>query len=139
MRIEKVKGAKRGNKRKRRGFSLVEVVIALTVITIISSAALSLVLSSAKSDDKALRTTQVMIAADNALECFEFADTEEEFATLIKKTGDYSLGEDGKYVCDENSYVVTVSVDYSTMTMSFAAVDVDGKEIYSYVFSKEVT
>ena len=119
--------------RSRRGISLVEVVVALTVITIISAAALSLVISSARVDANSLRSTQVMMAAENALECYRFAESKEEFAALLEKTGDYK-GSDGVFVLTEKSY--TITVNYTDTQLTFSATDSDGKEIYKYEFNK---
>ena len=119
--------------RSRRGISLVEVVVALTVIAIISSAALSLVISSARVDANSLRSTQVMMAAENALECYRFAESKEEFAALLEKTGDYK-GSDGVFVLTEKSY--TITVNYTDTQLTFSATDSDGKEIYKYEFNK---
>lgn len=119
--------------RSRRGISLVEVVVALTVITIISAAALSLVISSARVDANSLRSTQVMMAAENVLECYRFAESEEEFAALLEKTGDY-IKVDDAYVLTEKAYVITVH--YTDTKLTFSATDGDGEEIYSYEFDK---
>lgn len=119
--------------RSRRGISLVEVVVALTVITIISAAALSLVISSARVDANSLRSTQVMMAAENVLECYRFAESEEEFAALLEKTGDYKKVDDA-YVLTEKAYVITVH--YTDTKLTFSATDGDGEEIYSYEFDK---
>ena len=119
--------------RSRRGISLVEVVVALTVITIISAAALSLVISSARVDANSLRSTQIMMAAENALECYRFAKSAEEFAALLEKTGDYK-GSDGVFVLTEKSY--TITVNYTDAQLTFSAADSDGKEIYKYEFNK---
>ena len=122
--------------RSRRGISLVEVVVALTVIAIISSAALSLVISSARVDANSLRSTQVMMAAENVLECYRFAESEGDFADLLQKTGDYTKEPEaiGTYFLAEKSYVITVS--YSAEKLIFSAADSDGKEIYKYEFNK---
>ena len=117
----------------RRGISLVEVVVALAVITIISAAALSLVISSARVDANSLRSTQVMIAAENSLECYRFAGSDEEFAALLEKTGDYKKVDDA-YVLTEKAYVITVN--YTDTRLTFSATDSDGKEIYKYEFNK---
>ena len=117
----------------RRGISLVEVVVALAVITVISAAALSLVISSARVDANSLRSTQVTIAAENSLECYRFAESEEEFAALLEKTGDYKKVDDA-YVLTEKAYVITVN--YTDKRLTFSATDSDGKEIYKYEFNK---
>ena len=119
--------------RSRRGISLVEVIVALAVITIISTAALSLVISSARVDANSLRSTRVMIAAENALECYRFSDSNDEFVALLRKTGDY-IEADGSYVLTESSYAITVK--YEDDSLRFTARDSDGKEIYNYEFYK---
>lgn len=119
--------------RSRRGISLVEVIVALAVITIISTAALSLVISSARVDANSLRSTQVMMAAENVLECYRFAESKEEFAALLEKTGDYKKV-DGAYVLTEKAYVITVH--YTNTKLTFSATDSDEKEIYKYEFNK---
>lgn len=119
--------------RSRRGISLVEVVVALTVIAIISAAALSLVISSARVDANSLRSTQVTIAAENSLECYRFAGSEEEFAALLERTGDYKKVDDA-YVLTEKAYVITVH--YTNTKLTFSAADGDGEEIYKYEFTK---
>ena len=117
----------------RRGISLVEVIVALAVIAIISTAALSLVISSARVDANSLRSTQVMMAAENSLECYRFAESEKEFVALLEKTGDYKKV-DGAYVLTEKAYVITVN--YTNTKLTFSATDGDGEEIYSYEFDK---
>lgn len=121
--------------RSKKGMSLVEVVVALTVITIISAAALSLVISSARVDANSLSSTQIMMAAENALECFRFAQNDEDFTTLLKKTGDYSVIE-GVCVMNEPSYVIAVDADYTNGKLTFTAIDSAGKEICTYEFDK---
>lgn len=133
MKTEKKRSNVNRYTRSRRGISLVEVAVALAVITIISAAALSLVISSAKVDANSLRTTQVMMHAENALECFRFADSKDDFLELMKKTGNY-YDEDGRYLLSEKNYVVTVT--YNEKVLTFKAVDDSGEEIYAYEFTK---
>ena len=129
----KIRRSSTKSARSRRGISLVEVIVALAVITIISTAALSLVISSARVDANSLRSTRVMIAAENALECYRFSDSEDEFVELLRKTGDY-IEADGSYVLTESSYAITVK--YEDDSLRFTAIDSDGKEIYNYEFYK---
>ena len=119
----------------RKGISLVEVVVTLTVITIVSIATLSLVIASAKVDAKSLRNTQVMMAAENALECFRFSEDEDEFGEMLAKTGDYSDVE-GAYILRAQSYTITVNADYSVKKLTFTAFDTNGEVIYTYGFNK---
>lgn len=129
----KIRRSSTKSARSRRGISLVEVIVALAVIAIISTAALSLVISSSKVDANSLRSTQVMMAAKNALECYRFSDREDEFGELLRKTGDY-IEADDSYVLTESSYVITVK--YEDDSLRFTATDGDGKMIYDYEFNK---
>lgn len=124
--------------RSRRGISLAEVMIALAIITIVSAAALSLTLSSAKVDAMALRTTQITMAGENALECFRYADNDGDFGELLKKTGNYTSSVNGVYTLEEEMYTITVNADYTNNTMSFVAKTNDEaqKELHKYSFTK---
>ena len=110
----KIRRSNTKSARSRRGISLVEVIVALAVIAIISTAALSLVISSSKVDANSLRSTQVMMA-------------------LLRNTGDYKKV-DNAYVLTEKAYVVTIS--YTDKKLTFSATDSDGKVIYDYEFNK---
>ena len=129
----KIRRSSTKSARSRRGISLVEVIVALAVIAIISTAALSLVISSSKVDANSLRSTQVMMAAENSLECYRFAENEEKFAELLGNTGDYKKADDS-YVLTESSYAITVK--YEDDSLRFTATDSDGKVIYNYEFNK---
>lgn len=129
----KIRRSSTKSARSRRGISLVEVIVALAVIAIISTAALSLVISSSKVDANSLRSTQVMMAAENSLECYRFAENEEKFAELLGNTGDYKKV-DNAYVLTEKAYVVTIN--YTDKKLTFSATDGDGKVIYDYEFNK---
>ena len=56
------------NMRSRKGVSMVEVVVALVVITIISLATLSVVFVSAKGESKTIVAMEVRNSAENAVE-----------------------------------------------------------------------
>lgn len=56
----------------RRGVSIVELVVALAIISIISGSALSIMLSSSKNESKIMREIEVTNQAENAVECFRY-------------------------------------------------------------------
>lgn len=122
----------------RKGFSLVEVIVALAVIAIISTAAFSLVLSSAKLEADAVRTTAVSAAADDVLDCFRYADSNEEFFAAICKLDEYQTTDDGQYVLNKPSYTVYVNVEGDELSFN-AYKTRDGETgalIYSYQYKK---
>jgi prepilin-type N-terminal cleavage/methylation domain-containing protein len=122
----------------RKGFSLVEVIVALAVIAIISTAAFSLVLSSAKLEADAVRTTAVSAAADDVLDCFRYADSNEEFFAAICKLDEYQTTDDGQYVLNKPSYTVYVNVDGDELSFNaYKTRDGEtGELIYSYQYKK---
>ena len=122
----------------RKGMSLVEVVVALAVIAIISSAAFSLVLSSANLEADAVRTTAVSAAADDVLDCFRYADNNEEFFEAISKLDEYQNTGDGQYVRNKPNYTVYVNVEDDTLSFNaYKTSDGEtGELIYSYQYKK---
>ena len=113
-------------KRTSRGFTIVEVVIALTVIVIVSAAGMMMVQSQIKSEQKIAQTIEATNIAENAIECFRFADNnaspslEAAFYDAFCKTG-YFQHEDGRtnmptssdgvstYVIYKNGLIVTIN------------------------------
>jgi prepilin-type N-terminal cleavage/methylation domain-containing protein len=122
----------------RKGFSLVEVIVALAVIAIISTAAFSLVLSSAKLEADAVRTTAVSAAAEDVLDCFRYADSNEEFFAAICKLDEYQTTDDGQYVLNKPNYTVYVNVDGDELSFNaYKTRDGEtGELIYSYQYKK---
>ena len=73
-------------------------------------------------------------SAENILECFRFAETEEEFETAIKKCGNYIKDEEGNFVLAGGNVTVTVTTDFTEKTLKYLAVDSKGEELYSFNF-----
>lgn len=55
----------------RRGFSMMEVVIGLTIIIIVSAASLTLILQHSKAEINVAQTIEATNVAENAIECFD--------------------------------------------------------------------
>ena len=66
-------------KKSKRGISLIEVVVAVFIITLISAAATTLILTSAKNDQKNMRDTQIALVTKSAVDCFRYAEDMQEF------------------------------------------------------------
>ena len=73
--------------KSRRGISMVEVVVALTVIVIVSAAALSLITAHTHLEARTAQTIEATNIAENAVECFRFDSTEEGFKDAFLQTG----------------------------------------------------
>ena len=118
----------------RKGISLVEVVVALTIISIISVAAFSLILSSMDLENDMMRDVEISAAADDALDCFIFAETEEKFAEGMHALGYTCLPEDNLYLCYGDGYVIKVSCKDNIM--EFVAEDDADVVIFKQTYTK---
>lgn len=67
----------------RRGFSMMEVVIGLTIIIIVSAASLTLILQHSKAEINVAQTIEATNVAENAIECFDEAEDIDEFEKLF--------------------------------------------------------
>lgn len=117
----------------RRGISIVEVVIALVIISIISASALSMIMMSVKVERESMAAVAVENCAENAVECFRFAADPAEFLQCLQKTGDYT-DEEGSFVLRGNGYTVTVLPGEGQF--EFSAVTADGGELCAFTYTK---
>lgn len=134
--------------RNKRGYSLVEVVIALSVIVTVSITALSIVLSSVATKVNAINKSQAQSFADNVWESFKAAENEEEFLSLVAFSEGVSLtagttDESGKttytYNSQENKFTAEISVSYQENArpeLEVVVNDKDGDEIISFSYRK---
>ena len=63
----------------KRGFSLVEVVVALAIIVTVSIAAMSLISTSSVNSDRELAYSEARLYASNALEIFKYSKDKAQF------------------------------------------------------------
>ena len=71
-------------KNTRKGITIMEMVIALTVIAIISGAALSIILSSLKVESRSAQIVEVTNLVESSIECFQYSENEEEYLKLLQ-------------------------------------------------------
>ena len=134
--------------KNNRGYSLVEVVIALSVIVIVSVSALSIVLSSVATKVNAINKSHAQSFADNVWESFKAADTQDEFLSLIAFSEGTTLtegvtDESGKttytYYSQENKFTAEIAVSYQENArpeLEVMVTDKDGDEIISFSYRK---
>ena len=102
----------------KNGITIAEAVIAMTVITIVTVSAISIILSSTVSTKKATYITEAQDFALSALECFRTSENEDDFKSALEFIGGYS-GEitenaDNYTLTLENSgYNVSIIAEYS--------------------------
>lgn len=134
--------------RKKNGYSLVEVVIALSVVIIVSLAALSIALSSIATKATAINKTKAQSFADNVWESFKAAESENEFESLVLfaegiTLNDGATDEDGNtvytYYSEENKFAAEISVNFSESERSEFEINItdkQGNSIVSFSFRK---
>ena len=134
--------------KNKRGYSLVEVVIALSVIVTVSITALSIVLSSVATKVNAINKSHAQGFADNVWESFKAADTQDEFLSLIAFSEGATLtegvtDESGKttytYYSQENKFTAEIAVSYQENArpeLEVIVTDKDGDEIISFSYRK---
>ena len=115
------------NKKYKRGISMAEVVISLTIITIVTSAALMLITSNTRAQAQSAAVLSATNTVENAIECYRFAeDTEFEelfFGTVL---GDVAFTKEGsKYEFEYNgvSYEMTIDSEASTISVYASALN----------------
>lgn len=102
------------NKKKRRGFTVVEAVIAMAIITAVSMTTVSVATRSLNSTIKSEQLTAVINMASSAVECFKFADDAESFGQALSAYNPRIREGDGHggYYFDNGIYRVEFSVSY---------------------------
>lgn len=150
---------KKINSTRKKGFTIVELVVAMAVIVIVSTTAISLV---GFQNRNYLRTTQTLTAtnmAENAIECFRWAvdnaeatdnDLEKKFYDAFVMTGcldteKYPKGEENNqnvyysYEIEANGMTIEIKLtektetidenDVTTHTLTFKAVAKEGNKV----------
>ena len=125
--------------RRRCGISLLETVIALAIISVISAATVTLIVASSRAEARILNDMYITNAAENAVECFQYAENSDELLTLLQRTdAAYAVsGEDPQRIfLTKSTYTVTVLADFVGNTVEIYATDEDGEEIYRLAYQK---
>ena len=131
---------KKINSTRKKGFTIVELVVAMAVIVIVSTTAISLV---SFQNRNYLRTTQTLTAtnmAENAIECFRWAadnaegDVKGKFEVAYKATlNGIEMSEDaeisGKYTLEANGMTITIELSDGANTLNFEAVAKEGEKV----------
>lgn len=101
----------------RRGFSLAEVVVAIAIIVIVSSASMTLIGVQARTEAKSVATVEATNIAENAIECFHYAqNTGTDFSEVFDDFIDHGEhGEHGYLTKNENNEKFTVTKSGATV------------------------
>lgn len=127
---------KLGSKKNKRGVSIVEAAVAITVISLISFVAADFLTRFATVSARTVYRTEARYATENALECFKFSVDNEQFGLFVKHAGfekspDDSSASGEVYIKKAVNYKITVTVSFDGVMAEFSALAVEnsGKEI----------
>lgn len=98
--------------KNKKGVSMVEAVIAMSVIAIISFSAVDFINRYSDMNVRMIYRTDARVTAENALECFKYADTPEEFfgALSLCKSGFEKSG--NAYNYDDYNFTVSIIAEF---------------------------
>jgi len=112
--------------KSRRGISMTEVVIAMTMVLLVTGAAITVVTASVHADVKYRHKSAALTACENAAECVRFAKNGGDLEDALKNAG-FEKEEDGdSFVIRFGEYEVAATKDGSENY----AVKLNGETIY---------
>ena len=121
----------RGN--SKGGFTIVELVVAMSIIFIVSAVAIGIINTQNDYHRRTAQTVEATNMAENAIECFRYTDNRDDFdgafaATFTDKTLPMNL-----YHFQISGMDITLTFDYNpdtdTDTLTFFAKDIKSEEI----------
>ena len=127
-------------KRNNRGFSIAEVVVAMVVVTIVSFATLSVILSANLSTDRSLRHQQAQFYAEDAVGCFVLAGSEGEFKSYLvgalglENVVDIASGSGITRITLNDGNILEYSLDNNKLTLYIR--DSEGKTVAHAEYTK---
>ena len=135
--------------KNRRGFTVVELVVAITIIVIVSATAIGLINTQNKIHQQTMQTVEATNMAENAIECFRWANTVDEFKAAYVKTfnGKITIEDNTEngltdYTFEKNGMTVTIEIATKTeentetlYTLTFNAV-ANGNTILTKSYTK---
>lgn len=115
----------------RRGISMAEVVVALTVVVMVTAAAISVVIASIRYEAKYVNETTALSYCESAVECVRFADSDETLGKMLEKLDDeFQETESGIYMLEKEGFTVTVEADFDNDEFEISAVKTNGVTIF---------
>ena len=135
------------NKNGRRGFTMVELVVALAIIAIVSIATVFLIITQTNMNAKSIQVVEATNVAENAIECFRFVvntdngdgDYKPEFEEAFKKSlglgeGEHLQEDNGVYIINEHGATIEIEIDGNTIKIK--ATSSDNEEILNRSYTK---
>ncbi|MBQ3116517.1 MAG: hypothetical protein IJC07_05765 [Clostridia bacterium] len=123
-------------KNKKRGISIMEVVVAILVITIISVSATTLALSSTKNQKSTARGIEIACFCENTIESFRFYDDYDQFVAQVKDFDSSAVEQNGEITVQKNGYEILIITDWQNNHISITATSEKGDDLYSISYTK---
>lgn len=117
------------SKKLKRGISLIEVVIAVFIITLMSAAATTLILTSAKNDQKNIRYTQIALSTKATVDCFRYAEDIDDFYSALILTDDDYVKSNDLITLDKGSFSLSITSDFLSNQITITILDGKGQEL----------
>ena len=125
------------NKKSIRGVSLLEVVVALTVVLIIASASISLLIAHTEAEHRAVSSYRATSYAGSTIDCFRAADDLDDFKASLTLLYGEDLTVDGNVYTVEH-HGINIVITVSGSTLSYTATSERGKELYSTEYTGKI-
>ncbi len=141
--------------KSKSGFSMMEVVIALAVITVVTLASLTTIMASISARVKIVNRSEAQNFAQNVWECFKVSDSVDSFEENVKFAEGVDLNDldtenekIGVYNYNVgNQFTVSITVDFTTssidndktVNIKIDVIDNKNEEIVSFDYDKYVS
>ena len=135
---------------QRRGITLLETVIALTVILLVSGAGVSIAVIFSKAEAKTFTRTEALSYSESVVECFRYCENNDELEAALALldrgfipvlSGEDNVFEDVAdsafiYKLEKDNYVITVISDYVQNKLEVQISYADGGEMNKLSYEK---
>ena len=129
--------------KNKKGFSVVEVVIAMAVITIVTVTALSILTSAANNTREMMYKADAQYLVADAVECFKVSNSTSEFYEALNFRGNWKGASQSSdsvsiYIINGSCYQVTAITNYNDLrpTLNIEVIDNNRKIITEYSYTK---
>ena len=117
-----------------RGFTMAEVVIAFAVVSIVSIATLSLILTSVTATKNANYKLDAQNFTEDVIECYRVCNNEADFLSAVSFAIGVDVDDSSSIILPKSGYKMNISLADGTLNISVQTEN--GKEITSATFSK---
>lgn len=122
-----------------RGFTVAEVVVALTIIVLVSGASLLTFAVQARVEAKTAQTFEATNIAENAIECFIYAGGDVgTFKTSFNEKSGYTLEGDGPYTVTKGGVTVTITLKDNNADNNIDTIEINAENASGEILSKNI-